>query len=71
MEAIQQPDNFRGTEGYQAPELSRGPCWSTAADVFGVPSRRGSGGERYEMGREAFEAWALRRRRVEAAIARV
>ena len=34
MEAIQQPDNFRGTEGYQAPELSRGPCWSTAADVF-------------------------------------
>lgn len=32
--AIGQPDNFRGTEGYQAPELSRGSHWSTAADVF-------------------------------------
>ena len=27
-------DNFRGTEGYQAPELAEGPNWSTAADVF-------------------------------------
>ena len=27
-------DSFRGTEGYQAPEICHGPNWSPAADVF-------------------------------------
>ena len=34
VESVGQPDSFRGTEGYQAPELHHGPNWSPAADVF-------------------------------------
>jgi hypothetical protein len=38
---------------------------SVVADVLGMPSRKGAGAERDELGRAAFEEWRRRRRRLE------